>query len=200
MLFRIDSNQDRMAPVEQNWRPRELDLESYLLPTDESDEPILESSVFGEPLLVIQRQVRTRQGKRADILALDRRGRLVIVELKRDRGQLGVETQALQYLAAFSAYRGKQFIEHFSRQIDGFENSVLGFVGNDIPAEELDDEVVSHCCFVESCFLDHEVVSDCCLMDDGLAADCLRVACAKVAADCCLRLRLACDDRWRLIL
>jgi hypothetical protein len=137
MLFRIESNAGRISPVPANWRPAELELESYLLPASETDEPLLEPSVFGEPLLFIRHQVRTRRGKRADILALDRSGRLVIVELKKDRGQLGVETQALQYLAEFSAYRGRRFIERFEKEVDGFEEAVLGFVGDDVRVEDL---------------------------------------------------------------
>ena len=85
---------------------RELELERYLLPGD-TDEPLLAQSGFSEPLLLVSNQVRTRQSKRADILALDQAGCSVVIELKRHRGSMGVDTQALQYLAAFSTFKAK---------------------------------------------------------------------------------------------
>jgi len=41
--------------------------------------------------------------------------------LKRDKGVLGVETQALQCLADFSVYKGKDFIDRFSKSNDKLE-------------------------------------------------------------------------------
>jgi hypothetical protein len=40
----------------------------------------------------------------------DQAGNSVIVELKRQAGSLGVETQTLQYLADFSAFKGRDFL------------------------------------------------------------------------------------------
>jgi len=110
MIFKVNNETHSIESFKSTWMPKELELERFLLPHKESDEPVLESSVFGELLLLISNQVKTRQKKRADILALDRAGNAVIVELKRDSGVLGVETQALQYLADFSAYQGQDFI------------------------------------------------------------------------------------------
>ena len=96
---------------------------------------ILSETVFGESLLLVDNQVRTRNEKRADILALDRAGNAVIVELKRDWGQLGVETQALQYLADFSQYKGKAFLDKFVPQ-DLQRATVKGFLGA-VPDENI---------------------------------------------------------------
>ena len=71
------------------WQPRELDVEKFIVSAD-SDNNILDPSVFGEPLLIVSNQVKTKFKKRADILAIDRYGNGVIIELKRDRGFLGV--------------------------------------------------------------------------------------------------------------
>jgi len=60
--------------------------------------------VLGEPLLIITNQFagfdRTRE--RSDILALDSRGNLVVVELKRDESGSRQDLQALRY-AAYSS-------------------------------------------------------------------------------------------------
>ncbi len=113
MLFEI--NNKALSPYHSSWVPKELELEEYLVTSADTEVPILDPSVFGEPLLLISNQVKTRSKKRADILAIDRGGNGVIIELKRNTGSLGVETQALQYLADFSSYKGVGFIKRFSR-------------------------------------------------------------------------------------
>jgi hypothetical protein len=134
MIFRIRDD----GPLERYssaWVPKEIDLERYLLPGDD-EEPLLEQAVFREPLLLISHQVRTRDSKRADILALDQAGCAVIIELKRHWGSLGVDTQALQYLASFSVYRGRDFIAQFAKK-DNLTERIEGFLGNDFRLEDL---------------------------------------------------------------
>lgn len=115
MLFKINPTTDALENVVSDWTPPELKLEKYLVTRTDSDVTAMSDSVFGEPLLLVSNQVRTSAKKRADMLALDRAGNGVIIELKRNEGRLGVETQALQYLADFSNYRGRQFLQKFSR-------------------------------------------------------------------------------------
>jgi hypothetical protein len=139
MVFKINQKKLSLEPLRSEWYPTEIDLEKYLLPAENSETPFLETGAFGESLLFIGQQVKTKQNrqvKRADILALDQSGNAVIIELKRDRGRLGIEKQALQYLSHFSAYQGKNFIERF--QVDfakhsdqKLEQSVRGFIGDD---------------------------------------------------------------------
>lgn len=139
MIFAISKDKDSsdLTPVATDWAPKELELERFVLPNASSDAPILNETIFGEPLLLVSNQVTTRNKKRADILALDRQGNGVIVELKRDRGSLGVETQALQYLADFSSYQGMDFIDHFSKYNSSLKDDILGFIGDAEPLEEL---------------------------------------------------------------
>jgi RecB family endonuclease NucS len=113
MIFQVREPDCSMkAYTASHWNPKELELERYLL---SGDEHLLDESVFREPLLVKSNQVRTRDSKRADILSLDQAGAGVVIELKRDQGNRGVETQALQYLASFSVFKGRDFIAHFAK-------------------------------------------------------------------------------------
>jgi hypothetical protein len=132
MIYRVDTTDKTMMAVEPNWVLQETELESYLLPEENAEEPLLDSSVFGESLLLVSNQVKTRHKKRADILALDKAGNGVIVELKRDQGALGVETQALQYLADFSTSTGQDFIDRFSQSIPDLKTHIPGFLGPDM--------------------------------------------------------------------
>lgn len=61
----------------------------------------------------------------------------MIIELKRNAGRLGVETQALQYLADFANYRGKSFLRKFSGNPGVSEETVLGFVGDKANIDQL---------------------------------------------------------------
>ena len=47
------------------------------------------------------------------------------------------ETQALQYLAEFWPYRGQRFLDHFGRDDAEFEGKVRGFIGDDVPTQDL---------------------------------------------------------------
>src|SRR5690606_4337148 len=137
MLFRVDPEQQRLRSVPSDWLPQELELEKLIVTTEDGETPILDDAVFGEQLLVLRRQVSTRTGKRADILALDRAGRLVVVELKRNAGRLGVETQALQYPAGCAPYPGERCISRCERDQEGLAGLVRGFLGDDVPTQEL---------------------------------------------------------------
>jgi hypothetical protein len=129
MLYKINEEANILHPVLSDWNPKELELEKYLITFADSGIPILSESVFGEPLLLVNNQVSTASQKRADILALDRAGNSVIIELKRDTGQLGAETQALQYLADFSRYKGRNFLKKFSTS-NVTEETLLRFFGD----------------------------------------------------------------------
>jgi hypothetical protein len=137
MLFKINSTSKSLEPVSSNWLPLELELEHYLITHAEANVRVLSRSVFHEPLLLVRNQVRTSSRKRADLLALDQAGSGVVIELKRDKGILGIETQALQYLADFSKYRGTNFLRKFSRNSDLSEETVKAFLGDNANVDEI---------------------------------------------------------------
>jgi len=109
MLFEVRNN--TLKPITESWNLSELNLEKLITKADSAN--LLNESVFNEEILIINKEVRTQDKKRADILGLDKDGRGVIIELKKDRGHLGVDMQALQYLADFSRYTGEDFIKKF---------------------------------------------------------------------------------------
>lgn len=78
-------------------KPRKLN--STVMPSERQLEELLEhdSTLLGEPLLIIGRQVKTPYGKFIDLLAIDADGHLHVLELKRDRTPRDVVAQALDY-------------------------------------------------------------------------------------------------------
>lgn len=141
MIFKIGQNPISLKRIAPATNPKEKWLERCILSGEEADESILSKEVLCEPedLLVVRNQVYTRDKKIADIFALDSNGNGVIVELKRDHAVLGVETQALQYLADFSRFRGKTFLTRFAKDrgesVEKFEAKIESFA--DLNADEL---------------------------------------------------------------
>lgn len=123
MIFEVSDK--RAQPVHSEWEPAELELEKYLiLNTDsESNASLFDAKIFGEPLLLLENQVLTKQHKRADLVALDQYGNGVFIELKKRDAKQGIETQALQYLANFANLKGERFLQRFKHSkaaIDSF--------------------------------------------------------------------------------
>ncbi|WP_217877305.1 hypothetical protein [Pseudoalteromonas shioyasakiensis] len=134
MLFKIveENNGQVLEPVKPE-SMGELKLEKLILANQRDDNDntttqLLNEGIFGEELILLKNQIKVVNKKRADILALDRNGNGVVIELKKDGGRLGVETQALQYLADISRFKGEKFISN-SRLIEKkFIESIESFI------------------------------------------------------------------------
>ena len=70
--------------------------------------------LLSDELLVIGRQIR-QYGVPLDLLAIDREGNLVVVELKRDRTPRDVVAQALDY-ASWVQGLGREDVEHYAQE------------------------------------------------------------------------------------
>ena len=118
-LWRIQDN-DNFERVSSNRLDKEDRLEQFLLQ---------DPNVLGQPLLVIDRQVVTSEGKRLDILAIDSNGDLHVVELKRDRTPREVTAQTMDYASWASNLEYddvKRLYEESAEHSDSFE---AGFDG-----------------------------------------------------------------------
>jgi len=72
--------------------PQGMDLEERL-----EDILVSDISIASPDWMIVARQVLTPWGKRVDLLALDRDGRLVVLELKRNKTEREVVAQVLDY-------------------------------------------------------------------------------------------------------
>lgn len=70
-------------------------------------------SILKEDLLIISEQIILPSGRQPDLLALDREGNLVIIELKRDDSGKDVYWQGITYAAQFSEYSYINIIEMY---------------------------------------------------------------------------------------
>jgi hypothetical protein len=73
--------------------------------------------ILKEELLIISEQTILPSGRQPDLLALDKKGNLVIIELKRDDSGRDVYWQAITYAAQFSEYSFNDIIEMYEEYL-----------------------------------------------------------------------------------
>lgn len=113
------------------------------------DRPLL----VGEELIIVSNQFAQFDGSkdRLDVLALDRAGRLVVIEVKRDVSGAYQDLQALRYAAFVSTFRAEQLsqarpayvLKSEGRAIDGDDarGELEGFIeGGDLDVVDEDEQ------------------------------------------------------------
>ena len=74
---------------------------------------------MGEELLIIGHEYDDfENNERIDLLAIDKEGNLVVIEVKRDNSGISVDFQALKYVSYMSRRTLKEIIEIYSKYID----------------------------------------------------------------------------------
>ena len=93
--------------------------------------------ILGEDLLIIAKELELPSRIRIDLLAVDRRGNLVIIELKRDESGSSVEWQAIKYASYCSNFLPENIFAYFAQYLQ----SDAG--GAQLKIEEFLDEELS---------------------------------------------------------
>jgi hypothetical protein len=146
MLFIYDTKNKLFLPSEEtDFRSHEImerkDIEKWV-----SEYP----EILGEDLFIITNEYDKfdKTKERLDLLALDKNGKLVIVELKREESGRTVELQAVKYAAYCSTLtfddlvplRRRFIVKQNKQQTDDeIEKEMIGFIEND-DFEALDDK------------------------------------------------------------
>ncbi len=99
-------------------------------------------NILGEELLIISKELFLPSGKRLDLLAIDKQGGLVIIELKRDNSGNAVEWQAVKYASYCSSFSNEEifqdFTEYLSSDNDDAQTKIEEFI--DCEIEELNQK------------------------------------------------------------
>jgi len=74
--------------------------------------------ILGEPLLIISKELVLPSGTRLDLLAIDKQGALVVIELKRDDSGTDVEWQAIKYASYCSSFTNEDIYGYFAEHLD----------------------------------------------------------------------------------
>ncbi|MDQ2073527.1 hypothetical protein RBH20_13390 [Haloarcula sp. H-GB4] len=116
-LWRIRDD-DEFERVSSNRLDKEDRLEKFLLQ---------DPNVLGQPLLVIDRQITTLDGKRLDILAIDSDGDLHVIELKRDQTPREVTAQTMDYASWASNLGYEDIKRHYEDSAENTDSFEAGF-------------------------------------------------------------------------
>ena len=102
---------------------------------------------LGEDLLIIQKEFDGFAGtrERLDLLALDKEGRLVVVEKNLDDSGRDVVWQALKYVAYCSSLKKAEIVEIYQKYLDRWVNGESAFSSlcEFLDVEDLDDTVLN---------------------------------------------------------
>ena len=116
IMFTVNKDKKEVSPVEtrtfkQAGLEERKDLQEWI-----ANRP----NIFGEDLLIIQKEFDKfdKTAERFDLLALDKKGRLVIIENKRDTSDKDVVWQALKYGAYCSTLTTSQIITIYQDYLD----------------------------------------------------------------------------------
>lgn len=98
--------------------------------------------ILGEELLIVAKELFLPSGKRLDLLAVDKQGALVIVELKRDDSGNDIEWQAIKYASYCSSFTQddifKSFAEYLGSNDDDAQVKIEEFINCEL--EELNQK------------------------------------------------------------
>src|SRR5690348_16002083 len=104
MVLVSNGSATMLSPIDFGGRVTEAQLEAWLMANPE---------LAGEPLLVLGSQLAefAEDKDRLDVLAVDRQGEIVLIELKVDGAFKLTDLQALAYAAGYSALPTTHFAE-----------------------------------------------------------------------------------------
>jgi hypothetical protein len=145
MIYRLDKENNRIVACE------ETDFKSQNILERQHIEKWVEGypDILGEELLVITTEYDKfdKTNERLDILAIDKDGNLVVIELKRDDSGKSVDLQAIKYAAYCSTLRLDDAVQLYQSHmekldktltVDQARDDILKFIENE-DFEELSD-------------------------------------------------------------
>lgn len=142
-MFRVDRANNRLVRLEER-RFTDLDLRER----DHLQEWLARlPDALGEELLIVQKEFDGFAGtrERLDLLALDKEGRLVVIENKLDDSGRDVVWQALKYVAYCSSLKKADIVDIYQRYLNRWVNGANAEKNlcDFLDIEELDDVVLN---------------------------------------------------------
>ena len=129
--------------------------------------------ILGETLTMISKELILPSGRRLDLLAVDKEGALVVIELKRDNSGSDVEWQAIKYASYCSNFSPAEIYKHFAEYLgtdgDDAQIKIEGFINCEpedlnqkqriiLVAKEFHSEVISAVLWLRESEIDIECI------------------------------------------
>jgi len=133
-MYRVDIQNKKLIKLkttsysECNLKER-FDIQEWI-----ADSP----EILGEPLLIIAKELYLSSGRHLDLLAVDKNGALVIIELKRDSSGSSVEWQAIKYTSYCAVFDSEVIYEHFAKHLGKDKDDAQAIIDDFIECELTD--------------------------------------------------------------
>lgn len=119
ILYRIHPEEKILQAV------KEIDFADFDFKERYDIQEWVESSpdILGEELLIIAKEFShfDKTKERPDLIALDKKGNIVIIELKRDDSGIGVEWQAIKYASYLSRFKVSEIVDVYIKYIERYK-------------------------------------------------------------------------------
>lgn len=133
-LYRIHAEQKLLQAVKEidfsdfNFKER-FDIQEWIESTPQ---------ILGEELLIIAKELTyfDNTKERPDLIALDKSGNIVIIELKRDDSGTGLEWQAIKYASYLSKFKAKDLVDIYSMYLERYQKEI------DISYDEVSQKIL----------------------------------------------------------
>lgn len=179
-MFRVDREKKRLFSVETK-RFGELNISER---SDLQEWIVQSPQALGEDLLIIQKEFDGFKDtkERLDLLALDKEGRLVVIENKLDDSGRDVAWQALKYVAYCSTLKKAELIEIFQRYLNRWDEGADATTKlcEFLEIDDLDDAILNtgndqRLLLVAAKFRKEVTATVLWLIGHGIQAQCFRV-------------------------
>jgi len=168
-MYRVDIENKKLIEIqvttysELNLRER-FDIQEWIAGTPQ---------ILGEALMIISKELILPSGRRLDLLAVDKEGALVVIELKRDNSGSDVEWQAIKYASYCSSLSHDEIYKHFAEYLgtdgDDAQVKIEGFINCEpedlnqrqriiLVAKEFHSEVISAVLWLRESEIDIECI------------------------------------------
>jgi hypothetical protein len=102
--------------------------------------------ILGEDLLIIAKELELPSCIRIDLLAVDRKGNLVVIELKRDESGSAVEWQAIKYASYCSSFLPEDIFSYYAQylesDVDDAQRRIEEFLDEELDSLNQDQRIV----------------------------------------------------------
>ena len=113
-MYKVDIGNKKLMQLSKtsfsqlNLRER-YDIEEWIEKTPE---------ILGEDLLIIYKELILPSGIRLDLLAIDKKANLVIIELKRDDSGRNLEWQSIKYVSYCSNFLVEDIFKYYAEYLE----------------------------------------------------------------------------------
>lgn len=145
-MFQVKREKNRIYPLQSRTFTEENfeetpHLQEWLANLQEGEM----EKAFGEKLLIIQKEFSgfDKTQDKLDLLALDKKGSLVIIENKRDDSGKEIVGQALRYVAYCSTMTKSEIVEAFAKYSGVPEEEASGTICNFLGADDIEGATIN---------------------------------------------------------